>query len=179
MKTPLFYGLYMALGGLVLNMILYFLNFHTDVEKFSTGQWIGGIAGLLLAIACIALGTKARRDELPATEDFGYGRALGTGVMIGVFSCVFGLVTNFLYTRVINPGFREVIIAAQSAKMEAKGLSQAQIERMADMMRSPMGTVINTVFIIIGGMIVFVVISLITAAIFKRPATNAQPPVAA
>jgi hypothetical protein len=168
----------MALGGLVINLILYFLNYHTDVEKFSTGQWISGILGLLLAVTCIALGTKARRDEIPSTENFGYGRALGTGVMIGVFACLAGFVTNFLYTRVINPGFREVIILAQSAKMEAKGMSQAQIERMADFMRSPMGTIINTVIIVVFGMIIFTVISLITAAIFKRPAIDARPPVA-
>ncbi len=179
MKTSLIYGLYMALAGLVLNMIMYFANYHTDPEKFTAGQWIGGILGLILAIVFVALGTKARRDEVPAAEDFGYGRALGTGVLIGAFSCLFGLVTNFLYTRVINPGFREVIIQAQSAKMEAKGLSQAQIDRMADFMRSPMGTVINTVSIIIFGMIIFTLISLITAAIFKRPATGNQPPIAA
>ena len=178
MKTPLIYGLYMALGGLVLNLILFFLNFHTDVEKFSTGQWIGGILGLIIAITCIALGTKARRDEIPTTEDFGYGSALGSGVMIGVFSCLFGLVSNFLYMRVINPGFREVIIQAQAAKMDAKGIPAAQIERMESMMRSPVGTVINTVSFIIIGMIFFTLISFITAAIFKRPAAQGQPPVA-
>lgn len=36
--------------------------------------------------------------------------------MISVFSCLFGIVTNFLYMRVINPGFREVIIQAQANK---------------------------------------------------------------
>ncbi|MEO6875974.1 MAG: DUF4199 domain-containing protein [Opitutaceae bacterium] len=177
MKTSLIYGLYLALAGLVLNLILFFAGFHS-LEKFGTGQWIGGVVGLILAVAFIALGTKARRDEIPATENFGYGRALGTGLMISVFSCLFGIVTNFLYTRVINPGFREVIIQAQSAKMDGKGVSAAQIERMETFMRSPLGAVLNVVFVIIGAMIVCTIISLITAAIFKRPAVVNQPPMA-
>jgi len=178
MKTPLIYGLYLALSGLLLNVALYFTGFHSDVDKLTSSQWIGGGIGLVLGIVFIVLGIKARRSEVPATEEFGYGRALGTGVMISVFSCVFGIVTNFLYMRVINPGFREVIIQAQANKWEAAGMSSDRIEKAEQMMRSPVGAILNAVFIIIFIMIINTLISLVAAAFLKRPATGDQPPAA-
>src|SRR5215217_3994138 len=102
MKTYLTYGLAMAIAGALLILMLYLLGFHSDPAKLETAQALGMIGGLVIGVVCITLGIKARRAELPLTENFTYGRALGTGVMIALFASLFGLVTSFAYAKFIN-----------------------------------------------------------------------------
>jgi len=179
MKTPLTYGFFMTLGGLLLNLALYFLGFHSDVEKLQTAQWISTAGGLALGIAFIVLGIKARRAEVPATEEFGYGRALGAGVLIGLFACLFGTVSNYLYMHIINPGLTDLMVQAQINKWEAMGMSSDRMEQAEKMMRKMMNPALQAVFGLVIGMIFCTIISLIAAAFLKRPAAEEQPPVAA
>jgi len=179
MKTPLIYGLYLTLTLLLMNIVFYFTGYHSDPEKFSTADTIGKFAFWIFAILFIVLGTKARRAEIPATEDFGYGRALLTGFLISLFAGLSGIVTNILYTRLINPGFVEIIVQAATAKAEAKGASAAQIEQMDKMIHMFMGPVFSSIFVVVLVTICGTLISLITSAFLKRPAAAAQPLVAA
>ena len=179
MKTPLIYGLYMALAGLVLNLVLYFAGFHSEVDKLGTAQTIATIGNLILGVTLLVLGIKARRAEIPPTEDFGYGRALWAGVQISFFACIFGIITNFLYMNVINRGLRELMVQAQIAKWETLGMSSDRIEQAEKMMRMMMNPAMQAVFGLLFGMLICTVISLIAAAFLKRPAQdNLAPPVA-
>ena len=180
MKTYVTYGFFLALGGLLLNVLLYLTGFHSTVDKWVAAQWIGGIAGLALGIVLIVLGIKARRAEVPLTEEFSYGWALGAGVLVSLFSCLFGIVTNFLYTHFINTGFQELIIQVQTTKWEAAGMSSERIEQAEKMMRSPLGSILNVVFVFLFIMFINTVISLIAAAFLKRAAVEdlSVPPVA-
>jgi len=178
MKTYLTYGFIMALAGALLTLALFFLGFHSDAAKLSTAQWIGSVGGLIIGVVTIALGTKARRAEVPAAEAFGYGRALGAGVMIALFAALFGIVTNYVYMQLINPGLADIIVQAQIDKMEAKGLSGAQLEQAEKMTRMMTGPVISSCFGFIGGIFFGTLISLVTAAFLKRPVTT-EPPVVA
>ena len=179
MKTNVTYGFFMALGGMLLTLALYFLGFHSDAAKLSSAQWIGSIGGLAIGVTVLTLGIKARRAAVPPTEEFSYGRALGAGVMITLFAALFGIVTNFLYFQVINPGMTDIIVQAQLDKMEAKGLSGAQLERAEKGIRMFMKPVFSACFAFVGGMFWGTIISLIAAAFLKRKPTGDQPPVAA
>lgn len=179
MKTYLTYGFFMALAGLLLVLALFFLGFHSDPAKLSSAQWIGSLGGLAIGIVTIVLGTKARREEIPPSEAFGYGRALGAGVMIGLVGSFLGIFTNYAYMQFINPGMADLIIQAQVDKLEAKGLSGAQLEQAEKMTRMMIGPVISSCFSFVGGVFFCTVISLITGAILKRPAKEEVPPVAA
>src|SRR5271169_3395189 len=88
MKTCALYGFITALAGAFLVLALFFLGFHSDAAKLTAAQAIGGIGGLAIGATCTVLGVRARRAEVPATEDFGYGRALGAGVMISIFAAL-------------------------------------------------------------------------------------------
>ncbi|HWA84595.1 MAG TPA: DUF4199 domain-containing protein [Opitutus sp.] len=177
MKTYVTYGFLVALGGALLNLVLFFLGFHSDVEKLSSAQWIGGCAGLAIGVTFTVLGTRVRRTEVPASEPFGYSRALGAAVMITLFAALFGALFNFIYMQFINPGFQDVIMQAQASKLEAKGLSGAQLEQAEKMTRMFTGPLISSCFNFLGGMFFGTIISLIIAAFVRRPATPA--PVAA
>lgn len=168
MKTPLTYGFYMALAGLLLSLALFFLGFHSDVDKLKSAQLISSVGGLALGITFIVLGIKARRAEVPVTEEFGYGRALWAGVQVSFFGCLFGTVLNFLYMRVINPGLTDLMVQAQINKWEAAGMSSDRMEQAEKVMRTMMNPALQAVFGILFGMIFCTIISLIAAAFLKR-----------
>lgn len=180
MKTYLTYGFAMAIAGALLTLVLYFLGFHSDPAKVQMGQWISLPAFVAITVICLVLGTKARRAEIPPTEEFGYGRALGSGVLIVLFAALFGIVTNALYFSLINPGFADVMVQAQTDKLVAKGVGSTQIEQMEKGMRFMMKPPILAVFGFLQGMFWGTLIALITSAFLKRPAAApAQPPVVA
>lgn len=176
MKTTLFYGFIMALVGTLLAYALYFLGFHDSAEKLSTAQTIGFVAGLINWVVCLFLGIKARRDEVPAHEAFGYGRALGAGTLIALWGSIFGSISHVIYMVFINPDFRDVIVQGELAKMEAKGVPAAQIEQAEGMVRMMTGPIPQGIFALIFGFILCFLVALVIAAFVRRPATATPPP---
>lgn len=175
MKTYLAYGFALALGGLLLNVILFFLGFHSDVAKFGLGQKIGTIGGIAITFAAIVLGTKARRAEISPSQSFGYSQALGAGVMITLFGSLFGIAAQLVYFQLINPGLNEVIIQAQLQALEASGMSSEDIDKAESTFRRMLHPGLMAVFSFIGSFIFGAVISLVTAAFLRRPESSAPP----
>jgi hypothetical protein len=175
MKTYLVYGFVMALGGALLSLVLHLLGYHSDASKLGAAQWIGLVVGLTISVTCIVLGVKARRAEISPAEEFGYGRAFGAGLMIVLFSALFGIVTNYIYFQVINPNFTDLAVQAQIEKMEARGMSGAQLEGAESMIRKMMSPAIQAVFGFVMAIFMGTIISLIVAAFVKRSASD-QPP---
>lgn len=178
MKHYLTYGLYLALAGALLNLVFFFLGYHSDVAKFHTAQWVGGIGMLAIGIVLTAVGIKARRADVPPSESFGYGSALGAGVMITLFANLFAAIFNFSYIKFINPGFTDVMMQLQAEKMEAKGMSSAQIEQAQHFMRAMMGPVGYSITGFITGIVFGVIISLVVAAFLRRAASEEPPALA-
>jgi hypothetical protein len=172
MKTFLTYGFYTSLASALLIFALYFLGLHDSAEKLGTAQTIQTVGGLIIGVGCLVLGTKARRAEIPAAENFGYGSALGAGVMITLFAMIFGTGFNLLYTTVINPGYTEVILEAQVAKFEATGMSADAAERATAMVRKMMHPAVQSAIGFVMGLFFGTLVSLVTAAFLKRPATE-------
>ena len=177
MKTYLKYGGQMASYGFIVIMILYISGMHSATAKLTVANWAQGIMGLGITIFCIALGIMERRAHVPAGEDFSYGHAFGAGVMITLFAALFGIVTNLVYTQLINPDIRELIVQAQIGKWESSGMSSSQIERAEGMMRTMMNPALQAFFGFCGGMLFGTLISLVTAAFLKRPGKDELQPV--
>jgi len=172
MKTYVTYGFFMALALMVLNLAFFFLGYHSDAEKYATADMISKIGFWVIAFVFIILGTIARRNEVPATEAFGYGRALLAGFMISLFCSLIGIVTNYLYMHVINPGFIDIIVQAATAKAEAKGVSGAQLEQMEKGIRFFMNPLFSSVVVLIFGTVLGTVVSLVTSIFLRRPAVE-------
>lgn len=179
MKTTLLYGFIMTIISTLVVYSLYFTGFHDSVEKLGTAQAISTVVGLLNAIACLTLGIRARRSEIPASEPFGYGRALGTGALIALWGSLFGAISHVLYVSVINPDFQNVIVQGELAKMEARGMSAAQIEQAEGMVRMMTGPAMQGVFGLIFGFLFTFVFALIVAAFLKRSESTVPPVVPA
>jgi hypothetical protein len=175
MKTYLTYGAAMAIAGAMLLMLLYLLGFHSDPAKLTMAQIVGSCGGLVISIICITLGIRARRAEIPPSEEFGYSRALGAGFMVTLFSSLFGIVTWIVYAKFINPDFHDIIVQAQMHAMEAKGMKPEQIEAAEKVIRTMTSPFIQAVFSFFGGLVMGTIISLVAAAFLKRPAVAIVP----
>jgi hypothetical protein len=180
MKTYALYGFFSALGAAFLNLILFFTGFHSDPAKLTAASLIGGFGGLAIAVTCMVLGVKARRAEIPANEEFGYGRAVGAGFMVGLVSSILSAIFTYAYDAFINPGFLDIVSQDKLSKMEASGASSDQLEKAQAGMKFIMTPVLQSVFVIIGGVIFGLIIALIVGAFLRRsaqaPALSPQPP---
>lgn len=178
MKTYLTYGFAMALAGGLITLALYFLGYHTDLQKAASGQWVGLPFYLAASVIILVLGIKARRAELPLSEPFGYGRALGAGVMVIMFAAFFGIIFNYVYFQFINPGFADLMVQVRAEQMEAKNMSATQIEQMERFTRMMMKPAVMAIGGFVQSMFVGTIIALITASFLRRPASAEPPPVA-
>jgi len=162
MKTYLTYGFYMALGNALIVFALYFFGLHSEATKLDLAQKIQMFGSIAIGIACLVYGTREHRDALPPAEAFGYGRALNTGF-------IFGAIFNYLYAAIINPGFIEVLLQAQSNKLEIAGMSADKIEQVNSMTRTMMKPAIQAGIGFFMGLFFGTLFALITAAFLKRP----------
>ena len=129
------------------------------------------IAGLVMAM-------RARREETPLDEDFGYGRALGTGTLTVLWSSLISSPIQALYIGVINPNFQEVVVAGQIAKLEAQGASVEQIEATEKIMTMMSGPIPQAISVLIAGFVFGFIVSLIVSIFVRREAveTFEEPP---
>lgn len=172
MKTTLTYGFTLALIGFVLALIFYIAGFHSSGEKFESISTLTNCLMIVVSIVVLFLAMKAKRAVTPADQPWGYGSALGTGVMTALYAALIGLVLTYVYFAFINSNMSEVIFQAQVAKMEAKGMTADQIERAEPMMRKMMTPAIASIFSSVGGFVFNVILALIIAIFVRsRPAT--------
>jgi hypothetical protein len=176
MKNCFLYGFISALAGAFLNLILFFAGLHSDPAKLGLANGISLVVGLAIGISTIMLGMKARREEIPPTADFGYGAALWVGTRIAFISAFLSAIFIYCYYAFINAGFSDILLQDQAAKMEAKGVSSDQIEKIQQMSGWLFKPVPAACIGLIIGTIFGVILSLIIAAFMKRTAPVSTPP---
>jgi hypothetical protein len=178
MKTCLLYGFILAVSAALVTLVIYFLGLHSDPAKMGMSRGVSGLLILVIGVTCTALGVKARREQVPPSEEFGYGSALGAGALISLFAGIFGAVFNFVYFAYINTGFPEVMLQYQLDKLQDKGLTGARLDQAEKMTRMFMTPLPMAIFALIEGLIFGILISLVVAAFLKRPAPAGPPLVA-
>lgn len=171
MGTTFTYAVIMTVVGAVLRLLMYFTGFET--EKLATGQYVGYL-GLVLMIVVLSLGIRAVREEAPG-KYLTYGKGLGTGVLISLFSGLMSGVYNFIHLKFINTQFADYQLEMIRAKWEKAGMSAAQMEQAEGVTRMMMGPVVQAIMTVVFSVVIGLVISLIAAAILKRPPPENQP----
>ncbi len=166
MGTKFTYAVILTIVGAVLRLLMYFTGFET--EKLATGQYVGWL-GLVLMIVILFLGIKAVREESPG-KYLSYGKGLGSGVLISLYSSLMSAVYNFIHLKFINTQFADYQMELVHAKWEKAGMSSAQMDQAEGVARMMMGPTVQAIFTLIGGVCIGLIISLILAAILKRPA---------
>jgi len=157
-QTALTWGLITGFAVIVYTLILYF----SDLMLNKPASYVSYI----LIFAGIYLGTKAYRDQ--SLDGFiSYGKALGTGVLISLFSAVLTIIFMVILYTVIDTDLVNRIITESQDKMLEKGMPEEQIDKAQEMTKK-----FFIPFMILGGLFVSVffgfIISLITSAIVKK-----------
>lgn len=172
MGTKFTYALILTICGAVLNLLLYFTGYQT--EKLAVGQhfqWFG----LIITVVVLWLGISSVRDETPE-RGMSYGRAVGTGTLISLFSGLMSGVYNYIHFKFINVNYVDYLIEVARAKWIASGVPDAQIEQMEAGTRMMSGPIMFAIITPFMAVIFGVIVSLVVAAFVKRPATGEVPP---
>ncbi len=181
MKTALTYGAAMAVANTLVTLILYLAGLHDSAEKLRLAQWVGGLAGAGVTIGALTLAIREKRTAFPADETWGYGNAVGCGLLTTVFGSLFGTIAGYVYFAFIHPDMSDVIYQGQVAAMEARGMPAAQIERAEPIMRKWMSPPILALIQLFFGFVWSTVLTLIVAIFLRRRpevAPDAPPSIA-
>jgi hypothetical protein len=164
MSTTLLYSLIMAIGQIVLTLVGYFLGYQTD--KINQGSWFG-VVPLVYAIVVYTLGIRAVREESPG-KYLTYGKGVGTGMMIALYSGIIGSIYGYIHFAFVNPSFPDYLIEASRVKWAATGMSDARMEAMEKSVRMFTKPAVQAVFGFCMTLVFGLIISLITSAFQKR-----------
>ncbi len=164
MNTALFYGIVLALVNIVLTLVAFFLGYQTD--KLAQGQWFALLAFLGM-ITVLWLGIRVAREEA-GDKGLTYGRGLLTGVLISVYSGLFGAVYTFIHFAFVNPSFVDYYIDFARQKWIARGFGDAQMASLEKITRFMMSPALMSVWTVIQALLLGAIFSLILAAFLKR-----------
>ncbi|HEY8993616.1 MAG TPA: DUF4199 domain-containing protein [Lacunisphaera sp.] len=171
MGTKFTYALILTIAGAGLNLLLYFTGYQT--EKLATGQYFQWLVFVIM-IAVLFFGIKAVREESPGRY-MSYGKGVGSGVLISLFSGLMSAVYNFIHFKFVNTEFADYQMELIRAKWEQAGMSATQMEQAEGMTRMMLGPVVQAIFTPVMAVIFGLIISLVIAAILKRPAPPETP----
>lgn len=153
------WGLYTGLVLVALAIIFYMTNIGPN-----TGwQYVT----YLIVISGIFWGTKVHRDtELDGYMS--YGRGLGSGVLIALFSAIILSVYTFISLQFIDPSQMAKALEVAEQDMVNKGLSDQQIEMSMEMARKFSNPPFISLMIIISYTFFGFIFSLLTSALLKK-----------
>lgn len=164
MSTKFIYALTLTICGAVLNLLLFFTGFQT--EKLATGQYFQWL-GAVLMFVILWLGIKAVREESEG-QYLTYGKGVGTGTLISLYSGLMSSVYSFIHFKFVNTEFADYQIALIRPKWEAAGMAESQMDQAEKMTRAMMGPVAQAIMTPIMVVIFGLIMSLIISAFLKR-----------
>ncbi|MBJ6141743.1 DUF4199 domain-containing protein [Hymenobacter sp. BT559] len=161
--TPTSVGMrYGLIIGLVSIIVSFLLNV-THLEQ-SPAKWLS----MVVLIGGIILAQKAFRHA--NGEFMSYGQGLGVGMVLTAVSSVLGAIFSYFYVAFIDPEMPARILEKGRADLEARGnMSDAQIDQAMHWTAMFVQGPALVAIALVGGLIMGLIVSLITAAILKNP----------
>jgi hypothetical protein len=153
------YGLLAGLIGIIISFVL-----NVSHLEQSPAKWLS----ILVLIAGIILGQKAFRQA--NGQYMSYGQGLGVGVVVAGVSAVLSAVFSYIYVTFIDPDMTARILDKARADLEARGnMSDAQMDQAMHWTAMFVQGPALVGIALVGGLIMGLLISLITAAVLKNP----------
>jgi hypothetical protein len=145
----------------------------TFVIQFAGGNPLGPVSylGDIPFIAFLCLSQIEYRKQLSGFMT--YGQGFIEGLLFSVFNSILAAIFIALYVSILSPDVWQKYIDTQQAAYVQRGMSSDQIDTAMELLRK-YGVLFVTVGALFGGTIVGIIISLITAAIFKKERTLAD-----
>jgi hypothetical protein len=150
-----------AVINLVTSIIITYGIQFTNADPNSAIKYLG----LLPFIGFLLLTQKEYRDQLGGFMTFGEGFL--SGFLYAVFTGILSAVFIYLYYAILSPQMVEKTIASTQAQLEAKGMSQDQIDTALNITRKYFA-IIGSVAAVFSAAFFGAIVALIGAAIFKK-----------
>jgi len=172
-KTVLTFGI---ISGAILSLMMFATLPFMDRIGFDKGMIIG-YTTMVVSFLLVFFGIRWHREEIGEGR-ITFARAFAVGILITLISCVFYVVSwEVIYFNFI-PDFLEKYASYALEKARASGASQQaletqklQLESLAKMYKNPL---INAAMTFLEPFPIGLLITLISAAILRRPEPKAQ-----
>jgi len=167
-KAALIYGAILGVVGILLSLVIYFLN-------ASTVGWAGWLT-ILISIGVLAYCLVAYRNEYLGGYAT-YGQIFLMGLMIAIISSILMTVYTYLLHTVIDPDLMEKMrLAAEERITSNRRIPESMYDELFEKMERRMTISRVTRMAMIAGTIFNAILSLIIAAFVKKeenPVNNA------
>jgi hypothetical protein len=150
-----------ALISLVTSIIITYVIQFANLDPNSPVKYIG----LIPFFGFLLLTQKEYRDQLGGFMTFGEGFL--SGFLYAVFTGILSAIFLYLYYAILSPEMVEKLLSSTQSQLEAKGMSQEQIDTGMNITRKYFA-VIAAVSGVFFSAIMGVIGALIGAAIFKK-----------
>lgn len=153
------YGLIVGIVSIIISFLLNVTNLEQSPAKWLT---------LVVLVVGIIMAQKAFRQA--NGEYMSYGQGLGVGMVLAAVSSVLSAIFSYIYVAFIDPEMPARILEKGRADLEAQGkMSDAQIDQAMHWTAMFVQGPALIAIALIGGLILGLIVSLITAAVFKNP----------
>lgn len=165
-KSSLTSGIYLGIVLILLSVILYVagLTFETWVQYISYPVLIAGAVYAQLSYR------KSLGGEMT------YGQALGVGLMAIIFASVLSSIYAYILYTVIDPGLMEQLRMMTEQRIIEQGkVPEEQLDMVMNMTMKFQTPPIIAIMGILGGALIGLIISLITAIFTKKNPSDVVP----
>lgn len=159
------YGLYYSLTSIVIDIVFFLLDLGSSMN------WLNGTLKLILGVAIIYLGMKARRDE-ELGGFMPYSQALGFGSVMVLFSALILSVYAYVHMTFVDPEGIDRVMKEVKEQMILKNSSEEEIEMSLGMMRKMKSPAFSVPMSFIGSFIWGFILSLIIAIFVRKNDPN-------
>ena len=166
-STGMRYG---AIGSVILialGLIMHLAGMN-DYEAMGqgSGNWLSSILSWVVYIGTIVMAVRFHRDNQLGGY-ISFGRAFGIGMIATLAMAVISAIWTYLFFSVIAPEVLDIMSEAALENMPAD-----QAEQAGDMMGMFMSGGFMSIAVLFGTLFTGAIISLIVAAIMKKPRPN-------
>lgn len=165
-QATLIWGLITGIASIVYTLVLYMV----DLMQNKPLQY----SGLIITLLGLYFGIKSIREQ-NYNGFISYGRSLGSGVLISLFSTIVSLIFMVILYTVIDPNLIDKTLQESVNQMAARGMTEDQIEQGIKMSHK-----FFIPFLVIGGLVfgtlMGFIISLILSIFMKKEENPFQNP---
>ncbi|HPD96142.1 MAG TPA: DUF4199 domain-containing protein [Tenuifilaceae bacterium] len=154
------WGLFLGLVLIVLHLITYLMG------VYKSPSWLG-ILNYVVIIGAMVMAQLKTRNDLQGGY-ITYGKSLGTGILVALFSSIIYAFYFIILTKFIDPSYMDKMLEVVEELYYQKGMPEDQIQMAMEMARkftTPIFTALSTMF---GFVVMGTIFSLITSAFIKR-----------
>ncbi len=164
-KSSLTSGLYLGIVLILLSVIFY-------VAGLTFETWVAYISYPLL-IAGAVYGQLSFRKSLGG--EMTYGQALGVGTMTIIFASVLSSIYSYLLYAVIDPGLLDQVRIMTEQTLLERGIPEEQLDASINIAMKFQTPPALAVMGVLGGALIGLIISLITAIFTKKEPSDEVP----